>query len=178
MHIKIIFKHIFLFFLAIPLFLGCFSCNSSDEEMRTPEDVKGVWKQGDNTYMELSNNNEVHKLVVYQQDNETIGRWTLDVYFYEPGYNLMIYINEESKANVYQIVSLTDRVLTWCWVDEIPVESIDRESIGQIIGEIINKAQEGYHLNPELFETFYNIPFSEFLDYLESLDIIYPWGMY
>lgn len=148
---------------------------SHDEEVRMPDNIMGVWSHGDNVYMEFSTNNTVRNLVVDYQDGESIGNWQKEVYYYEPGYNLVLYITSHQEGVVYEVVKLTNSDLTWCPVDTIDV--IDRdESIGQIIGNIIQKAQEGYKLDPELFESFTKVSEEEFLNVIESLDLIYPWN--
>ena len=159
-------------FFAILLSWGLCSC-SSDDEVRQPSDILGVWSPSDNLYLEFCDQNIIHKLDIEYQNNESIGEWTKDVYYYEPGYNLVIYLTGEPYANVYEIVELNEKKMTWCKVDEVMVEN--SENIAHIIGEIINKAQEGYRLNPELYQSFRYIPQDQFFDILENLDIYYPW---
>lgn len=153
--------------------LGFYSCKSDDEEVRKPADIEGVWSPKDNVYLNFCPDNTVHRLVVEYQDGESIGVWSRDVYFYEPGYNLVIYISAESEADVYEIVELTPSRLVWCWVDEMEVHT--DSSIGEVVGEIIKKAQEGFTLNPELYETFDKISENQYLSILESLDLQDPW---
>lgn len=148
------------------------SCNH-DDEVRMPEEIMGVWSPNDDVYLEFCDDNIVRHLNISYQDGESIGTWTTDVYYYEPGYNLVIYLSAEHHADVYEIVELSSDKLTWCWVDEINAR--DAESIGQIIGDIINKAQEGFHLDPELYQTFNKISKDEFLSIIENLDLNYPW---
>ena len=161
-----------VFVLTTPLFV---SCSDKDDVMRTPEDILGVWSKTQDSYLQFNDDNYARPFTVMYQDGESIGRWgDDDVYYYDPGYNLVIYVTAAHEADVYQIISLTESAFTWCWVDKI--EDTDSDSVGEIIGEIINKAQEGYKLNPELYETFYKIPSLQFEELLESLDIIYyPW---
>lgn len=142
--------------------------------MRVPENIFGIWSPDDNSYLEMLDDYTIRHLEIEYQDGESIGWWTADVFFYEPGYNLVIYIDSQQQGEVYEIVELTDQYLTWCPVDKIDI--IDRdESIGHIIGNIIKKAQEGYKLDPGLFQTLKKIPKNQFLELLESLDIMYPW---
>ena len=152
------------------------SC-SHDDVMRTPEDIMGIWvpENQENLYIEFSDNNEVHYLKIDYKDSEAIGLWDLDVYYYEPGYNLVIYINHENEAMVYKIINLDSKQFTWCKVKDIDPETINRENIGQLIGQILNEAQEGFATNPELYETFRKISETEYMDMLERLDIFYPW---
>lgn len=165
-------KKYFLILSVLTSFFSLSSCSDSDEPMRMPEDILGVWSPAENTYLQFSDDNYARTLTVEYQDNQSIGRWSEDdVYYYDPGYNLVIYLTATHQADVYQIVNLDSNSFTWCLVDKI--EDADRDSVGQIIGEIINKAQEGYKLNPELYQSFTKIPQLQFLELEESLDIIY-----
>lgn len=165
-----------LSFLSIVLFFTLSACHSNDD-VRQPKDIMGVWSQSDNKYIIFGDDNTVKNFSVTYQDNESIGYWGEDdVYYYEPGYNLVIYVTASQEADVYQIVSMGDNQLTWCPVDKI--EDTNRDDIGKVIGEIINKAQEGYTLYPELYQTFYKISDLQFDEMLEQLDLIlYPWDI-
>ena len=165
-----IFKYILPFFVAIPLMFAC----SSDDDVRLPENILGVWSPyNDTLYLEFCEQNEIHRLNIEFQDDESIGIWTKDVYYYEPGYNLVVYLSGEKAADVFQIVKLTDSELEWCWVDKVEVTSA--QSVGKILGDIIKKAQEGYKLDPALYQSFRRIPENQFFSILESLNIFYPW---
>lgn len=163
------------FFVLLLNLLISISCSNKDDEVRMPYDILGVWSANANTYMEFSDDNTVRNLTIEYQDGESIGNWETEVYYYEPGYNLVLYITAHQEGIVYEVVELTDSRLTWCPVDKIDV--IDREdSVGNIIGDIIKKAQEGYKLNPELYESFTKISQDDFYSVLENLDLIYPWN--
>lgn len=161
----------FLCLLAFSIGLG--ACSKDNEDLRTTENILGVWSPNENLYMEFGDNHTIHNLRIFYQDNERIGEWNDEVYYYEPGYNLVIYLTYDHKAYVYQIISLTDESLTWCWVKEISVGNANQ--MGLIIGEIIKEAQEGFKLDPGLYETFRRVPEDEFLNILENLNIMYPW---
>lgn len=160
------------FFLLAFLFL--FSC-SDEEKVRMPDDILGVWTPGDNLYVVFKDDNTVSKLQVEYQDDVSIGRWAEeDVYYYEPGYNLVIYVSSDMQANVYKIVKWTPEAFTWGWVDDIDISN--QHDIGHIIGNIINKAQEGYFPEPDSFVTYNKVSEDQYYALLESLDIIYnPW---
>lgn len=163
--------------IAVILSLSAFilgSC-SHEEEIRTPDDILGVWSPYDDIYMEFSTENKVHYFFITEQDGMAIGDWDMEVYFYEPGYEIVLYINRFNEGTVYKVVSLTDSELVWCPVKEIELESLDKETVGKILGEIINEAQMGFHLDPALYQSFKKIPFDSFLSILESLDMFYPW---
>lgn len=149
-----------------------FSC-SDEDKVRMPADILGVWSPSDTVYLEFGDDNVVHHLLIEEQDGERIGEWTKDVYFYEPGYNLVIYLTSDHQAQVYEIIELTSERLIWCWVYDIDVAASD--DISQVLGDIIIKAQEGFHLDPALYQTLRYIPQERFFSIIESLDINYPW---
>ena len=138
-----------------------------------PYDILGVWCTPDSIYLEFQNDNIVHRLEIEEQDGESIGIWEEDVFYYEPGYNLVIYLTPAYHARVYQVVELTSTQMTWCWVYDIDVTGA--ESISKLLGDIINKAQEGFRLDPALYQYFSYVPEDTFLSILEELDIMYPW---
>lgn len=160
-----------LFVSALCLSFSLFSCNK-DEEVRQPADIMGTWAENSSHFLQFRDDNIVRPFTILEQDGETFGKWEKrDVYYYEPGYNLVLYLNSEFDASVYQIVELTDTSMVWCWVDSI--EEPHRDTIGQIIGNIINKAQEGYELNPELYQYFTRVSEEEFLEILDKLEMVY-----
>ena len=164
----------YLFSLLFVTFFCVLTSCRKEEEMRMPEDILGVWQQNEDTYLQFSDDNICREFSIAYQDDTSIGQWhPEDVYYYEPGYRLVIYLNSEHKANVYEIVELSSGRLTWCWVDDIDVKEADGiEGVGSIIGDIIKKAQEGYKLNPELYESFTKVSEENFLLMLEKLDLI------
>lgn len=149
------------------------SCSKDDEPVKSPEDIIGIWTPDNTNYFKFGDDNTARHLEIMYQDNESIGVWTTDVYFYEPGYDLVVYLTSDHEADVYQLVSIDANHFTWCWVYEIEATSFS--SVSQIIGEILNKAQEGFHLDPALYQTFAKVSESEFLDILSSLSLELPW---
>lgn len=150
------------------------SCSNDNDDVRLPEDILGVWSPSSDVYLEFLEKNEIRHLQVEYQDGESIGLWTKDVYYYEPGYNLVIYLSGEREADVYQIVEMTHTHMTWCWVDAVTASNT--EDIGKVIGDIIKKAQEGYKLDPALYQSFLRLTQDQFFDVLEKLDLNYPWA--
>lgn len=164
--------------LIVSAIFGIFvsACSNDDEPVRMPDDIKGYWRSANGDYiMELGDENISMPLYIEHQNGEVFGKWGYEeVYYYEPGYNLVIYLTEQHQANVYQVVELTSSNLTWCWVDEI--KDANEDNIGQIIGDIINKAQAGYKLDPSLYQYFNRLSEDQYMDFLNSLDyILYPW---
>lgn len=168
-------KYLIPIFVIFFLSIGLFSCSDSNEDVRMPEDLVGVWSPSDTLYYEMGKDYSVHKLNIEYQDDMSIGLWTIDAYVYEPGYHIVVYLGGV-VATVYQIIELSETQLTWCPVEKIDVENAGgTENIGKILGDIIKQAQEGFKTDPELYETLRKIPEDEFLDLIEKLDIDYPW---
>lgn len=152
------------------------ACSKDEEPMRTPQDIVGIWSPGDNVYLEFTDKYTVYNLLVTEQYDETVGIWTRDSYIYEPGYNIVVYLSATNVLEVYEVVSLTPNTLTWCWVKTIDnLESYNSSNIGELLGSIINEAQEGFHLDPELYQSFNRLSRDKFFSILESLDIDYIW---
>lgn len=151
------------------------ACSKDDNDVRMPADIVGVWSPNENQYLDFRANNTIKNVTVETQDGETIGVITDDVYFFEPGYNLVVYITADQTANVYQIIDMTDSRLTWCWVKDITDEYDGEENIGSIIGQIIKEAQEGFKLDPGNYQSFNKISEDKFLEILESLDLLDMW---
>ena len=161
--------------LSFVLFCICVISCSKEEDVRKPDDLVGIWSPSDSCFLEFGEDYTVHKLEIEYQDGESIGIWTTDAYLYEPGYHLAIYLLG-TRVEVYQIIELTSKEMTWCWVDEVEItEGANKETIGHLVGDIIKKAQEGFKLNPELYQTFRKVSDNEFFTILEKLDIMYPW---
>lgn len=157
-----------IFGILVLTMLSLSGCRSHDD-VREPADIMGVWSPDASNYYDFTTENEVHHLTISYQDGLSIGRWNQEVYYYEPGYQLVIYLSGSYEAIVYEIVTLNSRTLTWCPVDVI--NGADAHNIGQIIGDIIKQAQEGYKLDPSLYQTFRKVSEDEYLEVVESLDV-------
>ena len=171
---KSTFSRITLLFAIIFSFMAT-GCNKDDDDLRKPADILGVWSPDSSRYLKFNDDNTVHILTISDVENETIGSWTENVYLYEPGYNLVIYLDFPNEVTVYQVVTLTESKMVWCPVKTLREEYENGESIGNIIGQIINEAQAGFKLDPELFISYYKVTEEKFLNVLEELDITYPW---
>ncbi|MCH5235936.1 MAG: hypothetical protein J1E16_11645 [Muribaculaceae bacterium] len=171
-----VFRNIFLPFAVILFSVTLLSsCSDKDDEPRMPEDLAGIWSPDENTYLEFTQNYSLHKLDIEYQDGESIGLWTEDAYIYEPGYHIVILL-KGVVVDVYQVVELNDETLTWCWVDDIVLdENVSKDTIGKLLGDIIKQAQEGFKLDPELYQTFRRVSEDDFYSILEKLDLMYPW---
>lgn len=164
-----------IFFLAALSAVMFNSCSKDDEEVRMPGDILGIWMVNDNEFIEFGSDYSVHKLILEENDGVIYGEWQEEVFYYEPGYNLVVYLDSRQKASIYEVVSLTPQTLTWCWVKELEVNDASTiEEIGNVIGDVIKDAQEGFTLNPELYQTFSRISKEEFQTILDDLGIIDP----
>lgn len=164
-----------LFLLGLIILPGLLNSCSDNDDVRMPDDIMGIWSPSDNRYLELSEDFTVHNLEILYQDGESIGQWTTDAFLYEPGYHILLY-STGTKVDVYQIIELTSSQMIWCWVEEVHLDEVEgKEGLGKIIGKIIKEAQEGFNINPELYQTFQKISENDFLSIIEKLNIIYPW---
>ena len=165
----------FLYLIILLGFVNLWSC-SKDEEVRLPENILGVWKLSDTCYYEYSDDHRVHNLNIIYQDGLSYGTWSNDVYYYEPGYNLVIYLTPYRTAEIYQIIEMNRSRLTWCWVKTIDENDVAHmDNVGELIGTIIKEAQEGFTLHPELYQKFQRISEDEFLNIIDGLDVNYPY---
>lgn len=158
------------FFVMVPL-----SSCSDNEDVRMPDDILGVWQQDADSFLQFNDDQIARRFHIDYQNGISIGKWNWDdVFYYDPGYNLIIYLSSDHEADVYQVVELTKSRLVFCWVDDIEVQSTS--DIGNALGEVIKNAQEGYELNPELYQSFTRVSEDQFLSILDSLDLILdPW---
>ena len=166
-----------LFFILPMFFLLLTGCGDHDDEpVRSEDDILGVWMTpSQQQYIDVDPQNRAYHLFVTEQGGEYIGRWSLDGFFYEPGYNLVISMSEDLEATVYKVIELTDKELVWCPVDYLNQEFTDGKNIGEIILHVLEQAQEGYDTDPELYQYFIKITEDEFFHTLEQLNIIFPW---
>lgn len=172
-------KKIVKFFLSLILMTAGFSlltaCHAKEEPpFRSGDDILGIWTDGEGRYIWFHKENRAFNLYVTEQDGTTIGRWQTDIYFYEPGYNLLIY-NETGRPQVYQVLELDKERLWWCWADDLMDHYMDGESLGQIIGQVLQNAQQGYEIDPSQSEYFTSMSEDDFLDYIETIGLMLPW---
>ena len=176
------FKYLPLLLLSVMMLFSFGACNFDDcdyEEPatgRTEADILGVWTDGDGRYMMLDSLFHAYNLYLSENNEELLyAEWTYDGYLYEPGYNIVVYTTS-NKADVFQVTELTDSELVWCPVKEFGVDDIlNSDSVGKLLGQIINEAQQGFILDPYLYQYFYKISQEEFEALLESLGIMTPW---
>lgn len=164
-----------MFLMIMLTFAACSDEKEPDDIIRSEQDILGYWEGADDRYIYFKDNNQAYNLYVSTQEGLVIGDWYDDGFFYEPGYNLIIYIDQTLHPTVYQVIELTEETLVWCWVKDIREEYDSSASIGQVLGDIIKEAQQGFTLDPALYQTFKRLSKDQFLDILESLNLTYPW---
>lgn len=146
-------------FMAAPALTSCSS--DEDEPVRSEADIVGVWSDDAGHYMYLDST--IHSFNFdfnTSTEDEPFG-FDIDGYYYEPGYNFLLYINAESQPDIYQVMSLTDTEMTWCWVDNLMEPQYDGLSKSEILGKVITQAQEGFEINPALYHTYERVPMAE-----------------
>ena len=153
------------------------SCSKDDvpEEVRSENDILGVWTDGEDNYMVLDTAFRAFELFIDRSGDEIMPRWSSDVYFYEPGYEILIYIDRTYQPDVYKIISLTPDELVWCWVENLRDKYSEGEPLGDIIGQVIQQAQAGYEVNPMFYHYFAKVPYDDFMRMLEEMGIGTPW---
>lgn len=166
---RITFNLSFLLIVFSTFFSGC---EKNEEPIRSPEDILGIWAGTDSNYFQFNDDHTVRMLEVSQVDSDLIGTWYDNVYFYEPGYNILLYLDFPNDLEVYQILYLDSNEMQWCWVKSLRDTYSKDDEIGTIIGDIIKEAQEGFPLNPELYQTFHKISEDQFLDIVDKLTFI------
>lgn len=174
-------SYIKIFLLSIVYVMAATSCDEREEPMvQTPDDILGVWTNGEGIYLKFQDDYTVFDLTVEEmitEDGEsmTLGEWVIDAYLYEPGYNLVIYLDRHNNAEVYKLVSLNENEFTWCLVDDIRDRYESGTSIGHVLGDIIKEAQKGYEVNYDLLQNYTKISNEDFEDILDNLDALEEW---
>lgn len=147
---------------------------SSDEDVRTPEDITGIWSPDDTEYYEFTSEYRLQKLNIEFLEGGNVGLWTDYAYLYEPGYNFVMYL-EGTMVTVYQIVELTHTRMIWCPVKQVQITEVENpKEVGWLVGDIIKEAQKGFHLDSGLYETFNRVSKDAFYSMLDNLGIPYP----
>lgn len=160
--------------LLLPLFTAC----SGDEPVeRNEEDILGIWTDGAGRYLYFNTETMVFDIRLENAGAEKSYSLMQDSYFYEPGYNFVIFLDfmkgvengSDSESwedmvspDVYQVVSLTQNSLKWCWVDNLTDEKYSGMSKKEIIGRVIQEADKGFTLLPENYQSFTRVSDEEF----------------
>lgn len=171
--------------LILPLFA---SCSSHDEPpVREESDILGVWTDGNDRYLYFVTETMVYDLRLDNSDGEMSYTLMQDSYFYEPGYNFVIFMDfmkglegenadtsdweELVSPEVYEITALNKESLTWCWVDNLTSEKYKGLNKKEIIGKVIQEADKGFTLLPENYRTFTSVSESDFNQILIDYDV-------
>ncbi|MDE6578126.1 MAG: hypothetical protein K2K58_08160 [Muribaculaceae bacterium] len=160
--------------LLLPLFTAC----SGDEPVeRNEEDILGIWTDSAGRYLYFNTETMVFDIRLENDGSEKSYSLMQDSYFYEPGYNFVIFLDfmkgvengSDSESwedmvspDVYQVVSLTQNSLKWCWVDNLTDDKYSGMSKKEIIGRVIQEADKGFTLLPENYQSFTRVSDEEF----------------
>lgn len=160
--------------LALIFIFTATSCSDdNDEPARSQDDIMGVWADIEGRYMHLAEDFKAYNLYVTDKDGKPSAEFEIPRagYFYEPGYDILLYMSAESQPEVYKIVKLTQDELEWCLVDNLLNDEYKDLSKSEIIGLIIKKAHEGYTINPDSCQTFTRVPESVYYDILSEFEL-------
>lgn len=167
-------RHTLFLLLLLPLAATMSSCSDEEPPVKSANDILGVWTDGNGYYMNLREDTRAYTLSVSGKGEEASATFDLSVYFYEPGYDILLWIDGEAQPNVYQVVSLTDDKLVWCWVDNLRDDKYDGLSKSELIGQIIQQAHDGYPLDPARYQTFTRTSTEIYLHLLERFGFEEP----
>ena len=140
--------------LSLILSAAIVSCSDdNDEPARSQDDIMGVWADIEGRYMHLAEDFKAYNLYVTDKGGKPSAEFEIPRagYFYEPGYDILLYMSAGSQPEVYKIVKLTQDELEW--------------------GLIIKKAHEGYTINPDSCQTFTRVPESVYYDILSEFEL-------
>lgn len=160
---------IFFILLAV-VSLAMESCSKDEPKVRSESDIYGAWIDTDGNYFYFRYPNICYRLVPESDD------WALldyDAYYYEPGYNFLLYVNQETQPDIYSVTALTESEMTWVWADNLRDDKYDGMSKSEILGQIIKEAQEGFKLDYSRTYVFTKIENDEFKRLLEKYGYSY-----
>ena len=160
--------------LSLILSAAIVSCSDdNDEPARSQDDIMGVWADIEGRYMHLAEDFKAYNLYVTDKDGKPSAEFEIPRagYFYEPGYDILLYMSAGSQPEVYKIVKLTQDELEWCLVDNLLNDEYKDLSKSEIIGLIIKKAHEGYTINTDSCQTFTRVPESVYYDILSEFEL-------
>lgn len=168
-------KKIYLMMVAVLAiaFTGC--SNDDDPTPRSEEDIYGAWLDSDGDYFYFEYPNLCYKLVPSQSTDE-VAELFYDSYFYEPGYNFLLYINTDAQPDIYEVTTLTDKEMTWVWADNLRDDKYDGMSGSEILGQMIKEAQDGFKLDYSRTMQFEKISTDDFKKALEAAGYSYLAG--
>lgn len=176
---------LFLLLSLLPMFSSC----SADEapDTRTPEDILGVWTDGNGRYLYFFSETTVFDLRLIGKDSDPAYTLMQDSYFYEPGYNFVVFMDfmkgMEDNANdssnwedlvspdVFEVTQLTPERLTWCLVDNLTDPKYKGMSKKEILGRLLQEADKGFTLLPENYQTFTAVSQEDFDRIIEEYNI-------
>ena len=169
-------------------FISISSCSSSDEPApRDEKDILGVWTDGNGRYLYFMSETVAFDLIL--DDSNGVKSYSLmdDSYFYEPGYNFVIFMDfrkglesenpdsnnweEMVSPEVFEVTRLDSSTLTWCWVDNLTDDKYEGLSKKEIIGKVIQEADKGFTLLPENYRTFTSVSMDEFNQILIDYEV-------
>lgn len=152
------------------VFLGCSS--DDDPAPRAESDVYGAWIDNDGDYFYFKYPNVCYKLVT-AKSADGMAELFYDAYYYEPGYNFLLYVDINTQPDIYEVTTLSDKEMTWVWADNLREDKYDGMSGSEILGQVIKEAQNGFKLDYSRTMKFEKISTDDFKKTLEAAGYSY-----
>ncbi|MFG6426527.1 hypothetical protein [Lepagella muris] len=147
------------------------SCSDDDPVVRTESDLVGVWTNSPDHYLYIKSDTKIYSLYLQEYEGETVGMIEPDGYVYEPAYNFIVYMDRNSEPDVYQLISLDEDEMVWCWVDNLMDEKYEDMSKTEILGQLIMEADKGFTLDMSKTVTYKRVPDEEFQAMLDKFGL-------
>lgn len=157
-----------LLLMAFPFLFA--SCSNDEPEPRSENDIYGSWVDNDGNYFYFRYPNICYKLVPESADRAALD---YDAYYYEPGYNFLLYMNIEGQPDIYEVTAISENEMTWVWADNLLDDKYKDMSKSEILGQVIKEAQEGFKLDYSRTSVFSRIEIAEFKSALEKYGYSY-----
>lgn len=150
--------------------LALTSCSDDEPAVRSENDIYGAWVDDEGNYLYFRYPNVCYRLI---PESEEWAMLDYDAYYYEPGYNFLLYVNQETQPDIYSVTQLTENEMTWVWADNLLDDKYDGMSKSEILGQVIKEAQEGFKLDYSRTVEFKKIETAEFEKLLEDYGYSY-----
>ena len=146
------------------------SCSDDDPAPRSEADIYGAWEDNSGDYFYFRYPNICYKLAPGADGSAALD---YDAYYYEPGYNFLLYMNIEGQPDIYGVTELSQSQMKWVWADNLLDEKYKEMSKSEILGYIIKEAQEGFKLDYSRTSSFTRMETAEFKTLLEKYGYSY-----
>lgn len=136
--------------------------NDDDPQPRSGSDLVGVWSDSDNHYLDIESDTKIYSVFIEEYEGEKVGMIEPDGYFYEPGYNFVVYMGRQGEPCIYEVTELTTDKMTWVYADNLLDDKYDGMSRSEILGSVLKNADKGFKLDYSKTINFTRVPQSKF----------------